>query len=249
MKLSRPLALVWVALMAACAQTPEAPSAGAALATAGGYTPTGNPVLDAALQASAQAAEQSGVETIPPPAPEYVPPPPPPPPPIPGAVDPATGVAAPYDPAAGAVAAAASAGSEPAYSGGTLPAGTIGVFNGRPLVPAVQTGDVKIECFYSNFPPDRGFIPMEVKVTPLTRLDALTVKVDPEDGVVMRDGPQTKSIATPADPYFRRIFAMRATDRDSFLRVSTLSKSAGAESKRSVLCPLARSNKVPDTGN
>ena len=89
---------------------------------------------------------------------------------------------------------------------------------------------------------------MEVKVTPTAQLDELVVKVDPNDGVIMRDGPQTKTIATPAGPYFRRIFAMRATDRDSYLRVSTVTKVSGSESKHSVLCPLARSNKVPDTG-
>ncbi|MEK6806934.1 MAG: hypothetical protein AABY95_09845 [Pseudomonadota bacterium] len=230
-------------MLAACASTPEAPPPPPP--PVGGFTPTGNPVMDAALMAAAQAAAQSATAPAPQPAPEYLPPTDA----APGAVDPATGMAKPYDPAAGAVAAAAPAGSETPYAGGSLPPGTIGVFNEKPLVPAVQSGDVKIECYYSSFPPDGSFIPMEVKVTPLARLDNLTVKVDPEDGVVMRDGPQTKSIATPSDPYFRRIFAMRATDRDSYLRVSTLTKTSSGESRRSVLCPLARLDKVPDTGH
>lgn len=214
-----------VGLLSACADTPavaENPSAGQSVA-AGGYTPTGNAVMDAAMQASAQAAASSAQTA----AAEAAPPSP--------AVDSGTGFAPPYEPAADAAAPA--------------PAATMGVFNQKPLVPAAQSGDVKIECYYSNFPPDREFIPMEVKISPLVRLDELVVRVDPEDGVIMRDGPMSKSIATPSDPFFRRIFAMRATDRDSYLRVSTLSKSSGHESRRSVLCPLARSNKVPDTGN
>ncbi len=216
--------------------------------------------MDAAMQAANQAAAQSGAEPPPTPAPQYVPPPEPQynppstpaayadPAPQAGATDPSTGMAVPFDPVANAVAAASAPGSEAPYTTGALPPGTVGVFNGKPLVPAMQTGDVKIECFYSNFPPDRAFIPMEVKVTPLSRLDELVVTVSPEDGVVMRDGPLKKAMATPSDPYFRRIFAMRATDRDSFLRISTVAKSSGSESKRSVLCPLARSNKVSDTG-
>ena len=235
--------------LSACAETPTAPSVSQSLTT-GGYTPTGNPVLDAAMQASNQAAAQSASAAAVPPAQENVPAPEATTPgPKPGAVEPAAGLAAPNNPAAGAVETAAAPEAVAPHAAAAPPSAIPGVFNGKPLVPAVQTGAVKIECFYSNFPPDRGFIPMEVKVTPTTRLDELVIKVEPEDGVVMRDGPQTKKIATPADPYFRRIFAMRATDRDSYLRVSTVAKTSGSETQSSVLCPLARSNKAPDTGS
>lgn len=108
--------------------------------------------------------------------------------------------------------------------------------DGRVLKKAANTGPVKIECMAVREAPSRNFLPLDVRVTPLLPVSDLRVKIEPEDGVMLRDGPLNQALTQgPGERWTRRIWALPAGDRSSFLRITTSTTGA----TRTVLCPLA----------
>lgn len=110
--------------------------------------------------------------------------------------------------------------------------------DGRVLkrLPPSATGPIKIECMVTTEAPSRNFLPLDIRITPLTDVTELKVKIEPEAGVIMQEGPIKKDLDKAAGFHWtKRVRAMPADDRDSFLRVTT---SAAGVAPRTVLCPL-----------
>lgn len=115
----------------------------------------------------------------------------------------------------------------------------------RRVAVGKPTGPVGIECLWTTETATRGFVPVDVRVTPLSPMDELNVKIEPDDGVILRDGPVSRALKTTVDQrWLRRVYALRAGDRDSYLRITATARRGSEERIRVVLCPL---DEVPAT--
>ena len=102
--------------------------------------------------------------------------------------------------------------------------------------PASATGPIKIECLVTTEAPSRNFLPLDVRITPMSEVTDLKVMIAPEAGVILQEGPIQKDLdKAPGQHWTKRVRALPADDRDSFLRVTT---SAAGIASRTVLCPL-----------
>lgn len=136
----------------------------------------------------------------------------------------------------GETAAPASTESEPLPSYGPTVVGYTD--DGRVLkrFPASAAGPVKIECMVTTEAPSRNFLPLDIRITPMSEVTELKVKIEPEAGVILQEGPIKKDLdKAPGHHWTKRVHALPADDRDSFLRVTT---SAAGIASRTVLCPL-----------
>lgn len=122
--------------------------------------------------------------------------------------------------------------------------------DGRALkrYPASAAGPIKIECLVTTEAPSRNFLPLDIRITPLTAVSELQVKIEPEAGVILQEGPIKKDLdKAPGQHWTKRVRALPADDRDSFLRVTT---SAAGVAPRTVLCPLGSITvEAPATGD